>query len=436
LTKETPGVGLEKLETEEFGKRRLKLERRPRMRSVGFAILFLCVIGLASNTAEFIPSVFIQSPVTSNSLYTADELGYERIIVTADEEWLHNRINQQRALEGADPLHWNNQLTSAARFHSQEMIDNNYFSHDSKDENGVSYETFEQRMHRFNYNFYPMGENIAGCQTPTQAFEGWLDSPGHHSNMVNKGFSESGLGIAVGGPYGKMFTHDFGYRPIQYDLEISSDDISYTQVGTKLIITALIHNPGSTHAYPVMVRFYEGAPSAGGQPLGPDVKVPAIIIGDDYRPDTATIEWDFLDELLSYEKEESEIFVKVDPEDDFGESNEDNNMASIVVSYEAVADGITAHPAAFGFCNCTPNPVIRFAQISYSVPEPMPVRLRVYDPTGRSVVSLIDKSHQSGIYQLTWDGKDNSGNPVGAGVYLLCLDNGRETHTRSLVVVR
>ena len=406
------------------------------MRIVGVVILSLSVIGLASNTTELIPPVFIQSPVAFNSLYTADDLGYERIVLSDEEARLIDLINEERALHGADPLHWNNQLTAAARFHSQEMIDNNYFDHDSKDENGVSYETFEQRMHRFNYPFYPMGENIAGCQTPTQAFQGWLNSSGHHANMVNKEFSESGLGIAIGGPYGKMFTHDFGYRPIQYDLEVSSEDISYNQVGNTLIITALIHNPGTTHAYPVMVRFYEGDPSAGGQPLGSDVKVPAIIIGDNYRPDTATIEWDFLDELLSYEKEESEIFVKVDPEDNFGESNESNNIASIVVSYEAVDEGIAAHPAGFELNFCQPNPMTHSVQVNYAVPEPMTVRLRIYDVTGRSVAKLVDEKHLPGTYELVWDGRDSSGNLVGAGVYLLCLDNGNQTHTQSLIVVR
>jgi uncharacterized protein YkwD len=409
----------------------LKVRKEARMRIVGVVILSLCVIGLASNTTELIPPVFIQSPVASNSLFTAEDLGYERIIVTADEEWLHNRINQQRALEGADPLHWNNQLTAAARFHSQEMIDNNYFDHDSKDENGVSYETFEQRILRFNYHFYPIGENIAGCQTPTQAFQGWLNSSGHHANMVNKEFSESGLGIAVGGPYGKMFTHDFGYRPIQYDLEVSTDDISYIQVGSKLEITALIHNPGTTHAYPVMVRFYEGDPSAGGQPMGPDAKVPAIIIGEDYRPDTAKIEWS-----TSGDSGEVEVYVVVDPENKFEETNENNNIASRVVSYTGVAEEIASPSTAFELYECTPNPMTQWAQISYSVPEPMPVRLRIYDPTGRSVVDLVASPHQPGTYQIVWDGKDSSGNPVGAGVYLLCLDNGKQTHTRSLVVVK
>jgi len=397
----------------------------------GVILLSFSVVALASRAVKLIPPVFIESPESVTHFYAPIELGYERVIVTADEEWLHNRINQQRALEGADPLHWNNQLTSAARFHSQEMIDNHYFKHDSYDENGHKYETFEQRMHRFNYNFYPMGENIACYSTPQSAFDGWFDSPGHHANMVNKGFSESGLGIAVGGPCGKMFTHDFGFRPISYDLEIGNEDISYTQVGSKLLITALIHNPGTTHAYPVMVRFYEGNPEGGGQQLGSDYKVPAIIIGDDYRPDTAKIEWS-----TSGDSGEIEIYVVVDPENEFEELNESNNVASRTLSYVGVAEEIATRPAAFELCNCTPNPMTRWAQISYSVPEPMPVRLQVYDVTGRSVISLVASPHQPGTYQLVWDGKDSSGNPVGAGVYLLCLDNGRQTNTLNLVVMR
>ncbi|MEA3311422.1 MAG: CAP domain-containing protein [candidate division WOR-3 bacterium] len=397
----------------------------------GVILLSFSAVALASRAVELIPPVFIESPESVTPFYAPTELGYERIIVTQDEEQLFDMINVQRAKEGADPLHWNNQLASAARFHSQEMIDNNYFSHDSKNKNGASYETFGQRILRFNYHYYPIGENIAGCQTVQQAFQGWLDSPGHHENMVRKSFSEAGLGIRVGGPYGKMFTHDFGYRQIEYDLSISSEDISSTQVGSKLLITALVHNPGTTHAYPVMVRFYEGNPEGGGQQLGSDYKVPAIIIGDDYRPDTAKIEWS-----TSGDSGEIEIYVVVDPENEFEESNESNNIASRTLSYGGVAEEIATRPAAFEFCNCTPNPMTQLAQISYAVPEQMPVRLRVYDPAGRLVANLVDMPHQPGTYQIVWDGRDDSSNPVGAGVYLVCLDNGRQTHTQSLVVVR
>jgi hypothetical protein len=159
--------------------------------------------------------------------------------------------------------------------------------------------------------------------------------------------------------------------------------------------------------------------------------VPAIIIGDDYRPDTARLEWS-----TSGDSGEVEVYVVVDPENEFEETNENNNTASKVMSYGGVAEKTFGHPAAFGFSNCTPNPVTGFAQIAYAVPEPMPVRLRIYDPTGRSVADLVASPHQPGTYQLVWDGKDDSGKPVGAGVYLMCLDNGKQTHTRSLVVVR
>jgi|GEM_PF-6689669 len=397
----------------------------------GVILLTFTSVGLAAGTAELVPPVFVESYESPSPLYAPSELGYERIIVTEEEEQLFNMINEQRAKEGADPLHWNNQLASAARFHSQEMIDNDYFAHDSYDKNGNRYEPWSERFRRFNYFDSPIGENIACYSTPQGAFDGWLNSPGHHANMVYEGFSESGLGIAVGGPCGKMFTHDFGYRPIEYDLAISSGDILSTQVGSKLLITALIYNPGVTHTYPVMVRFYEGDPEGGGQPMGPDAKVPAIIIGDDYRPDTAKMEWS-----TSGDSGEVEIYVVVDPDDKFEESNENNNIASRVVSYTGVAEEIASPSTAFELYECTPNPMTQWARISYSVSEPMPVRLQVYDVTGRSVVKLVDEKHLPGTYEIIWDGRDNSGNMVGAGVYLLCLDNGRQTNTLNLVVIR
>ncbi len=401
----------------------------------GVILLTFTSVGLAAGRAALIPPVFVESYESPSPLYAPTELGYERIKVSSDEARLFDMINEQRAKEGADPLHWNNQLASAAGFHSQEMIDNDYFDHDSKDKNGVSYENAFERIARFNYepDVPPgaIGENIGGTQILEHMMQLWLDSPGHHANMVNTMFTEIGIGIRVGGPYGKMFTTDFGYRSLEYDLAISSGDILSTQVGSKLLITALVHNPGVTHTYPVMVRFYEGDPDSGGEQFGQDVKIPAIIIGDDYRPDTAKMEWS-----TSGNSGEVEIYVVVDPDDKFEESNENNNIASRVVSYTGVAEEIASPSTAFELYECTPNPMTQWARISYSVPEPMPVRLQVYDVTGRSVVKLVDEKHLPGTYELIWDGRDNSGNLVGAGVYLLCLEGGSATSTQSLIVVR
>ncbi|MBN2379914.1 T9SS type A sorting domain-containing protein [candidate division WOR-3 bacterium] len=407
------------------------------MRLLKVGILIISGTLFAAEQRMLIPPMYSESPADVNPFLAEEPLGYDRMIITADEEWLHNRINQLRAEKGAGPLHWNNQLTAAAKFHSWEMIENDYFEHESVDKNGKVYETTYERLARFDYTYYPLGENIACYPTAPQAYNGWFNSPGHYSNMIEKAFTESGLGQAVGGPCGNMYTHDFGFRPISFDLEISSDDINWEQIdGNTLQITAIIHNPGKTHAYPVMVRFYDGNPSSVGKQIGADVKVPAIIIGDDYRPDTAKLEWDFCLKAMSDDTIETDIYVVVDPEDKFDETNEGNNIAHINTKYIAKGEDVVLYPQRLAIQSTYPNPVKSSAIISYSVPNRMPVSLSVFDASGRKVKDLFSGKQTAGNHDIQWNGLDASGNEVAAGVYILCLVGADQAHTKSLVVVR
>ncbi len=65
--------------------------------------------------------------------------------------------------------------------------------------------------------------------------------------------------------------------------------------------------------------------------------------------------------------------------------------------------------------NGTPSgsPVI----ISYSVPARSYVSISVYNMQGQLVRSLISSHHNTGNYETEWDGKDDSGNSAGSGVY-------------------
>ena len=134
---------------------------------------------------------------------------------------LHNRA---RADRGLPRLCVHPALTKAARAHTQEMLDKDYFSHDSY--NG---ETSGERLGRFGYtpkgySYYTVGENIAwgsgSYGSPDSIFESWMNSSEHKANILNKDFRQIGIGARTGAfDYNgntytgtTMYTVDFGTR--------------------------------------------------------------------------------------------------------------------------------------------------------------------------------------------------------------------------------
>ena len=61
------------------------------------------------------------------------------------------------------------------------------------------------------------------------------------------------------------------------------------------------------------------------------------------------------------------------------------------------------------------------AQIRFALPQAADVRLRVLDPSGRVVRTLLDGRREAGGHPIAWDRRDDAGRPVGSGIYLLQL---------------
>ncbi len=99
------------------------------------------------------------------------------------------------------PLWWNHDLGEAARAHSADMDDRNYFSHDTQ--GGPS---FAQRVYGY-YSGNAIGENIAqGYSSPwATVIDGWMCSSGHRANIMSTNFDELGTGVS-----GSYYTQDFG----------------------------------------------------------------------------------------------------------------------------------------------------------------------------------------------------------------------------------
>ncbi|HEY0828138.1 MAG TPA: CAP domain-containing protein [Bacilli bacterium] len=124
--------------------------------------------------------------------------------LSADEQQMVNLVNAARTKEGLTALKVNLELSRVARFKSQDMIDNNYFSHQSP-----AYGSPFEMMKNFGITYSSAGENIACNQSVEAAHEALMNSPGHRANIMNKGFTEIGIGIVNGGMCGQMFTQHF-----------------------------------------------------------------------------------------------------------------------------------------------------------------------------------------------------------------------------------
>lgn len=82
-----------------------------------------------------------------------------------------------------------------------------------------------------------------------------------------------------------------------------------------------------------------------------------------------------------------------------------------------------------------PNPFAGSTTIRIDLAESGSVRLAVYDLLGRQVAVLLEGQKPAGRYAVRWDGRDEAGRPVAAGVYLYRLETGRTVLTRRLVLM-
>lgn len=96
------------------------------------------------------------------------------------------------------------------------------------------------------------------------------------------------------------------------------------------------------------------------------------------------------------------------------------------------------HPIAAGFAvdAVYPNPFNPSTTVAFSVPTVQPVRVAVVDVLGRRVRTLVDGMREGGSYRVVWDGRDDAGRAVAAGVYLVRLTAGGQGATRKVVLVR
>jgi uncharacterized YkwD family protein len=100
--------------------------------------------------------------------------------------------NIERSRKGLSALKANWQLSRCARYKSQDMINKNYFAHQSP-----TYGSPFDMIESFGISMAAGGENIAmGQRTPQEVVTAWMNSPGHRGNILSTAYTEIGVGCA------------------------------------------------------------------------------------------------------------------------------------------------------------------------------------------------------------------------------------------------
>ncbi len=132
-------------------------------------------------------------------IYPGDKIKIPTTDSTASayEKEVVRLVNIERRKAGLNELEYDWQLSRVARYKSQDMRDNKYFSHTSP-----TYGSPFQMMKNFGISYRSAGENIAkGQATPSAVVNAWMNSSGHRANILSTSFTHIGVGYVADGRY-------------------------------------------------------------------------------------------------------------------------------------------------------------------------------------------------------------------------------------------
>lgn len=124
--------------------------------------------------------------------------------LTTDEQEVFNLINAERAKVGLAALKIDKELLNVARVKAKDMIDNNYFAH-----NSPTYGTPFNMIKNFGISYKAAGENIAGNSSNSGAVNAWMNSEGHRANILSNNYNYTGIAVVNSPKYGKIYVQMF-----------------------------------------------------------------------------------------------------------------------------------------------------------------------------------------------------------------------------------
>ena len=112
------------------------------------------------------------------------------------------------------------------------------------------------------------------------------------------------------------------------------------------------------------------------------------------------------------------------------------SAGSIVVYVDGVIGVAETPTPSLLATSCFPNPFNAATSIKFSLAEPAPVTLSIFDLQGRLVKRILTAELSAGTHRYDWDGADADSRPVSPGVYLYELNAGGRAVTGKVLFLR
>ena len=93
-------------------------------------------------------------------------------------------------------------------------------------------------------------------------------------------------------------------------------------------------------------------------------------------------------------------------------------------------------PVSYALYNAYPNPFNPVTTLHYVLPKDGLVYITIYDMMGRVVNNLVSSQQRAGYKSIQWNGTNNAGQPVSAGVYLYTINAGDFSQAKKMILLK
>jgi hypothetical protein len=83
-----------------------------------------------------------------------------------------------------------------------------------------------------------------------------------------------------------------------------------------------------------------------------------------------------------------------------------------------------------------PNPFNPETAISFTLEKSARASVQIYAADGARVRTLLDEARGAGTHRVTWNGRDDNGQPVSSGIYFYRLTADKFSATRKMVLLK